>query len=498
MRAEAFGNSPFVDLLAAHSKPNGNASPVFEAVWWEQINLAATAWLIRGVLPRFGLAALYGPPGCGKSFVALLLARCIARGVDVLGARCKQTGVLYLGAEDTEGLRLRIAALRQEHDSEPIPFLFVPAPQEFNAGDADHMAALIDTARENAAEFEERGAPLGLIIADTFARSLPGLDENSAPAMSDAIAKLVAFGRELNALVLIVHHAGKDATRGLRGHSSLLAALDSSLEVQRDGDKRTLKLVKAKNGPDGLSWPVELKPVTLGDDSDGDPITSCVAEFGERQEPTPSSADQSKAPARAKLPTERLTGNNLIVARVIANAIRQNAGCPVMEDAVQPIGLAQLRSPDNGPRAAPQAWNRGVNKLLTEKIITRHDGQMAMGELHLAILAPTQEKQAIERAQTLCWQGWVAGEKRSNADGRPVFKEADLVSAIKCDGASKKPVEQIKAEVANGVLTAKTHGLIQTGEGGDLVILGQVTERGIAWDCDAQRQSEDIESQNNG
>jgi hypothetical protein len=47
-------------------------------------------------------------------------------------------------------------------------------------------------------------------------------------------------------LVVLVHHTGKDATKGLRGHSSLFAAMDAAVEVSRDGDRREWKVAKAR------------------------------------------------------------------------------------------------------------------------------------------------------------------------------------------------------------------------------------------------------------
>jgi hypothetical protein len=55
--------------------------------------------------------------------------------------------------------------------------------------------------------------------------------------------------------LLVVHHAGKDATKGLRGHSSLLGAVDTELEIIRiegaQPPKGILHISKQKDGEDG-------------------------------------------------------------------------------------------------------------------------------------------------------------------------------------------------------------------------------------------------------
>jgi hypothetical protein len=38
--------------------------------------------------------------------------------------------------------------------------------------------------------------------------------------------------------VMFVHHAGKDSQKGLRGHSSLLAALDTVIKVSNAANQR--------------------------------------------------------------------------------------------------------------------------------------------------------------------------------------------------------------------------------------------------------------------
>jgi hypothetical protein len=74
----------------------------------------------------------------------------------------------------------------------------------------------------------------------------------------------------------VVHHTGKDASKGLRGHSSLHAALDTAIEVRRDGDNREWLIAKSKDGEDGGVHAFKLEVVELGSDEDGDPITSCI------------------------------------------------------------------------------------------------------------------------------------------------------------------------------------------------------------------------------
>ena len=75
---------------------------------------------------------------------------------------------------------------------------------------------------------------------------------------------------------MLVHHAGKDPTRGARGWSGLRAAADAEIEVTRTPLGRTLHNSKQTDGGDGGRWGFRLEPITIGIDEDGDPIDSGV------------------------------------------------------------------------------------------------------------------------------------------------------------------------------------------------------------------------------
>ncbi len=103
----------------------------------------------------------------------------------------------------------------------------------------------------------------------------PNIDENRSDDMGRAVAAWQRISRETGALVLGIAHTGKDATRGVRGHSSLLGAADAMIEVGGETDARTLTLTKVKEAETGTAWGFRLGTVQLGADDDGDPITSC-------------------------------------------------------------------------------------------------------------------------------------------------------------------------------------------------------------------------------
>lgn len=115
-----------------------------------------------------------------------------------------------------------------------------------------------------------------VVIVDTWAQVTPGANENAGEDMGKALAHCKGIHRATGALVVLVHHAGKDASKGARGWSGLRAAADAELEVTRMATGRMLRTSKQKDGDDDLAWGFGLETVTIGMDEDGDPITSCV------------------------------------------------------------------------------------------------------------------------------------------------------------------------------------------------------------------------------
>lgn len=229
-------------------------------------------YLVKGVFPAKGVAAIYGPSASGKTFLTLDIALAVARGLPWFGRRVNKTGVVYVAAEGEAGISDRLRAALGD-DDQGIALEVVPAPVDLLRGMSD-LDALLSAIRAA----EQRIGSVGLVVIDTLARCMPGGDENASDSMGAFLQNVDALRRAIDGLVLIVHHTGKDTSAGARGHSSFFGAMDGCLEVSRDGDQRAFKVAKARDGVDGESQAFRLASIELGTDDDGDPITSCVVE----------------------------------------------------------------------------------------------------------------------------------------------------------------------------------------------------------------------------
>lgn len=277
----------------------------------ELASLPPVRWLVRHVLPLEGIAAVYGPPACGKSFLALDLLAAIAAGRPWFAYRVKAAPVLYIGLEGEAGIAQRVRAHQSRHGTaDRMRFLLAPLDLRL----AQDRADIISAARA-------AGLAGGVLCIDTLAASAPGMDENTSADMGEVIAGMKELQAALGGLVLAVHHTGKDATKGLRGHSSLLGALDCAIEVTRNEDRREWRAAKSKDGRDGETHAFRLEVVEL-DDDEGEPVTSCVVVPEER------TADSMR---RAALPgggNMRLTFDAITAALKDARAYGQASAPP--------------------------------------------------------------------------------------------------------------------------------------------------------------------------
>lgn len=231
------------------------------------------SWIIKGFLPQATYGMIYGESGSGKSFVTYDMCAAIVRGEEWQGKRVKKGRVLYVVAEGQAGFVNRGRAYVEHQgikhsDLDDLDYITDRVPNLINA----------EVVRELIADIRLQ-EPYDLIVMDTFAQVTSGANENSGQDMGVALAHCALLHQMSGAMVLLVHHSGKDASRGARGHSSIWYNSDLVLEVNRAQDLRSVTVMKVKDGQDGEEFGFKLNTVVLGQDEDGDDITSCTVEY---------------------------------------------------------------------------------------------------------------------------------------------------------------------------------------------------------------------------
>lgn len=226
---------------------------------------------MQDIIAKKSLNAIYGVSASGKTFVALDLSAAISTGRKWLGKKTNKCPVLYLALESPDGFILRMKAYKLLNGAASLSSVHAWF-NRFSFSNLSDISQLID-------HINGGGFNGGIIFIDTLARAMSGWDENSATDMGKMIEACGMITERTNCAIVLVAHAGKNQQAGLRGHSSLHGAVDSSIEVRSSGKERKLVFDKIKEGSDGMEYPFTLNIVTLGTSEDGQPITSCCVEY---------------------------------------------------------------------------------------------------------------------------------------------------------------------------------------------------------------------------
>jgi AAA domain len=241
-------------------------APAFPLTAFSDIKLVAEErnYIVKGLLPRSGLAVVWGPPKSGKSFWCMDILLHAALGWEYRGRKVQQANGVYVALEGRNGIPARVEAFKIRHEINEAPFHLVT-----------HPLNLILDAGALIASIKAQDVEPGVVCLDTLNRSLVG-SESKDEDMSAYIAAAGKIEEAFGCLVVIVHHCGVDATRP-RGHTSLTGAVEVQLAVKKGDDGVVAVTVeRAKDLEEGAEIFSKLEVVDVGVDPDSDPITSLV------------------------------------------------------------------------------------------------------------------------------------------------------------------------------------------------------------------------------
>ncbi len=227
-------------------------------------------WLLPYLLYEQQIGVCYAPPGSYKTFTVLSLALLLAYGMTLHGRKLYARNVIYVAGEGGTMLSIRKRAWLHHHGL-PIKndrLSILPRPVQ-----------LLDPAEVG--EFIRAMRPYnpGLVVLDTLSTCIAGANESAPEVMTAAIEATKRIRDELGCAVLIVHHPGKDESRGARGHSSLLGNVDTMWLIGKTAGNGTITLTVEKQKDAPVAKPMHfavLHQALPVHDRYGEQITSCV------------------------------------------------------------------------------------------------------------------------------------------------------------------------------------------------------------------------------
>ena len=285
-----------IERMRGPVEPRGsaaNASPLVRFRAADELQVKPIAWRVDGYVEEDALVVMFGPPGEGKSFIALDLSCCIATGLSFHGHTVQQGAVFYIAGEGHNGIARRLESWAK-HNETPLAgaalFISEGATDLANATNAVRVAEAVQSLAD------ATGKHPALIVIDTLARNFGG-DENSATDVGNFVRHVDTHLRhKWKATTLIVHHSGKDGGRGARGSSALKGAADAEYEVGRNAEDKIIRLMprKMKDAEEPAPLAFELVGVSIVDTS-GQPVGGAALSAVEHTAPTsPASAGMGK------------------------------------------------------------------------------------------------------------------------------------------------------------------------------------------------------------
>jgi hypothetical protein len=252
--------------------------------------LLPRSWLVHKVMPRRGVAQVFGEPGVGKTYFMLdmMLSASAGRPFGILKTMCPGLS-LYLAAEGELASRVRAWELANE----------CPAPDAFRYA---HFSRDLSTPEGKEfvlsnleAAVKATGKKLSVLCIDTLTAAAPGADENTKEGLGPLLGFFRSIAAEYECLVVFVHHCGKDTSRGSRGWSGLKGDVDAEITISRSMQKHAHAdwiVSKMRNGVTGVCGTFELlkQPVGRGAELDemaeaNEVVFSAICKIGDIQEP---------------------------------------------------------------------------------------------------------------------------------------------------------------------------------------------------------------------
>ena len=249
---------------AAPSLPKSDAAGLEILNFMDIMNLPEPTYLIDEMIIEEALGFVFGPPGCGKSFLTIGMALSIATGQSTWFNRgIKKHGpVIYISSEGTGDMKHRIRAWQKEigHSDDETPFYLIRQSLNFMLGaDVDRLIKAV------AAVSTKLGQSPVAIFVDTVSRVLPGADENLQKDMTLFISACDILRNTFHSTVVGVHHTSRAGN--LRGSTVFDGAGDFLLGIEREAGESVgqIHAKKIKSAVDGWDQPFEMKKVVLND-----------------------------------------------------------------------------------------------------------------------------------------------------------------------------------------------------------------------------------------
>lgn len=262
------------------------------------------SWTVKKILLSDTTNVVAGARAALKSFWMQDIAFRIAAGaeMDFFGHPIVQgRWAVIVAAEGGSGYKQRMAAWEQLNNAKVERLLVYPRRLDMSLPGAGQMVA------DWLGEVLPAQAQVGLMVWDTLSKVRGAVNENSQD-MGLVISELTTAREAFpGCCAVALHHL--NTAGGMRGSTTIGDDADGLYLVKRpDKTYRTeITAEKVKDGPDGWELRLDLAEVPIGQDGDGEPITSLAVVFAEMAQAEQVQAEQASDKAAAEVTRTKAT-----------------------------------------------------------------------------------------------------------------------------------------------------------------------------------------------
>ena len=225
-------------------------------------------WLIRNLLGYGEITIMYAKLGSLKTGVAIKIAMEVATGGQELGHSL--SGNVYYCSLDTPRIEMlfRQKALMENRYQDQLEEIGSNLTIDWDELNLTKDYWDYETDPESPFTWYEFGEALHsdgvkLLIVDTLSKALVGAGVNDDAVIRKVISNLrkIIKGAEDNLSILVIHHSGKNLSKGMMGTSILANDISTVLKINKTKDGFNLIREKHKSSYEGKSIPFKARSV---------------------------------------------------------------------------------------------------------------------------------------------------------------------------------------------------------------------------------------------
>ena len=295
-------------------------------------------------------------PNTGKSSIVAALLAHVSQGIPFAGLRVKKAAVIYVGAEDPEGIAIRAHGHFITDEAKATANFHVLD----QAIDVSNVAAVKQFTKDTNILLKRTRETRSIIVFDTLTLSIGNSDENVARDMTGVMENAQRLARQTGAHVMFIHHTSAADAKKARGSTALVGNADTVLlldPVKGEGVQRVfLETFKQRSLPKLPPEGFEIEPRENGYDDDNDLVTNPFADYV--ADTSHWNVGQTSQRSSKNLGEER--------AREVLRVLRELEDLDQTGGAGQPFGSAAIAKYVHGPFSRAQMKSDSLQKAVRD------------------------------------------------------------------------------------------------------------------------------------